>query len=152
MFSHTIETAALARGLRPSKRMPRNSQFLVECEGAVGRDGVLQIVDALTRLNTDSLTTAFPYPQGFVFNRVIIICTQTKIYEWVSNALVEKIEVSAGLTWRAIDGFDFIWLTNNVVSVTRSPRTFAYTESTTLPIGGAICNYNGQIMVGDPTE
>lgn len=151
-FSHTINTASLSKGLRPSKRMPRNSGFLVECVGAVGQDGVLQAIEALTRMNTAAITDAFPYPQVFVFNRVIIVCGKTKIYEWVSNTLVEKITVAEGSTWRAVDGFDFVWLTNNEVSVTRDPKTFTYVESSTLPVAGAMFNFNGQIMIGDPTE
>ncbi len=151
-FSHTINTPNLARGLRPSKRLPRNSQFLVECNGAVGQDGVLQVMEEYTRMNTDTITESFPYPQLFVFNRVIIVCGETKIYEWVSNVLVEKITVSAGSTWRAVDGFEFVWLTNNVVSVVRDPKTFTYSEVSDLPIGGALFNFNGQLIIGDPTK
>lgn len=151
-FSHTINTQQLSKGLRPSKRLPRNNGFLIECNGAVGRDGVLQIIDALTRMDTSAATTTFPYPQIFVFNRAIVVCTETKIYEWVAGSLVEKITVSAGTTWRAIDGFDFIWLTNNTVSVSRSPKTLAYSVSTTLPSGAAMCNYNGQILMSDTAE
>jgi hypothetical protein len=40
-FSFTITSEQLTRGLRPSKRAPRDSKFLVESKGAVGRDGVL---------------------------------------------------------------------------------------------------------------
>lgn len=41
----------LARGLRPSKRMPRNTTFLTTCDGMVGRDGVLQSIDELTAID-----------------------------------------------------------------------------------------------------
>jgi len=47
----TINTATLARGLRPSKRLPRNRSFLTKCEGAVGRDGILQVIDQLSPIN-----------------------------------------------------------------------------------------------------
>jgi len=49
----TINASTLARGLRPSKRMPRNRSFLTKCEGAVGRDGVLQVIDQLSAINMD---------------------------------------------------------------------------------------------------
>ena len=79
-FSVTIDTSKLSKGLRPSKRMPRNSGFLVECKGAVGRDNVLQTLDELTRIDTSVITDAYPYPQIFVFTNLIIVCSQTKIY------------------------------------------------------------------------
>jgi len=138
----------LEKGLRPSKRMKRNSGYLTTCTGAVGRDGTLQAMDEITRMATATITDPFPYPQVFVFNRVIIVCGLTKIYEWVNSALVEKIEVTAGKTWRAFDGFEFIWLTNGIVSVTRDSGDFDYSLSTTLPVAGAMVNFNGQVMVG----
>jgi hypothetical protein len=151
-FQKTIDTTRLAKGLRPSKRMPRDSQFLTTCKGAVGRDGVLQTLDEITRLATATITDPFPYPNIFVMNRLIIVCGLTTIYEWVSGALVSKIVVTGGETWRAIDGFDFVWLTNGVVSVTRDPSSFVYALSTDLPVGKAIVNYNGQVIVGGLIE
>ena len=55
-FSKTIDTKKIARGLRPSKRMIRDSGFLVECSGAVGRDGVLQVLSEVTRLATTEIS------------------------------------------------------------------------------------------------
>ena len=149
-FSFTIESKHLSRGLRPSKRMPRNSRFLVECAGAVGRDGVLQSLDEITRLATDTITDAFPYPQIFVFTNVIIICSSTKIYEWISSALVEKLTVSAGSTWTAIDFFDYIYLSNGTVAVERDALDKTYSETTDLPTAMAACNFNGQAILGSP--
>ncbi|HUS89590.1 MAG TPA: hypothetical protein VMW91_09535, partial [Desulfosporosinus sp.] len=63
-FTINIESKHLVRGLRPSKRMPRNSKYLVECAGAVGRDGVLQALDELTRLATDAQALAFDAQTG----------------------------------------------------------------------------------------
>ena len=40
-FSHTINPGQLSKGLRRSKRDPRNSGFMITCQGAVGRDNVL---------------------------------------------------------------------------------------------------------------
>ena len=105
----------IAKGLRPSKRMSRNSGFLTTCDGAVGRDGVLQIMDELTRLATGTMT--FPFPQIFAFSKMTIVCSQTVIYEWVSGALVSKLTVSPGLTWRAVEFGEFVYMSNGVVAL-----------------------------------
>jgi len=148
-FSIEIKTKKLAQGLRPSKRMARNSQFLVTCAGAVGRDGVLQALDQFTRLATGSSDT-FPYPQIFVFTNVILICTQTKIYEWVSSALVLKATVSAGSTWVALDFVNYLYLSNGRTVVIRNALTKAYSETSDLPTAMAAVDYNGQVLLGAP--
>jgi hypothetical protein len=146
-FTHTITGIELSKGLRPSKRNPRNSGFLVECSGAVGKDGILQILEDLARLNTSSVSFTFPYPQIFVFMSTIIVCGPTKIYEWVANALVEKLTVTTGQTWDAIDFYDYIYMSNGVVSVVRDSGSKVYAVST-LPVALAICNFNGQVIIG----
>jgi hypothetical protein len=148
-FTKKINTANLGRGLRPSKRMPRGSGFLIECSGAVGRDGVLQVMDELTRMATNTITDPFPYPQIFVFTKMIIVFGQTKVYEWVNSALVEKLTVSAGHTWSAVDFHHFIYASNGEVSIIRDPVTKLWSLSDQ-PVASAICNYNGQVFIGAP--
>jgi hypothetical protein len=148
-FTKQINTKNLGRGLRPSKRMPRNSNFLFECAGAVGRDGVLQVMDELTRMATTAITDGFPYPQVFVFTKIIIVFGQTKIYEWENSALVEKLTVTAGDTWRAVDFHHFIYASNNEVSVERDSLTKLWSLSDQ-PVASAMCNYNGQVFLGGP--
>jgi|GEM_PF-1545584 len=145
----TIGPGELSKGLRPSKRMPRNSGYLTKCSGAVGRDGVVQALDEFTRLVTTGITT-FPYPQLFVFTNVIIICSSTKIYEWVSSALVEKLETTAASTWTALDFFDYVYLSNGNVAVVRDALGKTYALTTDLPTAMAACDYNGQVILGSP--
>lgn len=145
-----IGAGELSRGLRPSKRMPRNSKFLVECNGGIGRDGVLCALDEITRIATTAITDGFPYPQIFVFTNVIIVCGETKIYEWVSDALVEKLTVSAGSTWSAVDFYDYVYLSNGQVAVVRDAMDKTYSTTTDLPTAMAACNFNGQVIVGAP--
>ena len=149
-FSITIDTGKLSKGLRPSKRMPRNSGFLVKCKGAIGRDGVLQVFEELIRIATATITDAFPYPQIFVFTNLIIVCSSTKIYEWVGGSLVEKLIVTAGSTWSAIDLYDFIYMSNGTVAVIRNPESNVYSITSDQPKAMAICNFNGQILIGAP--
>jgi len=149
-FSITIGSQELSRGLRPSKRVPRNSRYLVECQGAVGRDGVLQVIDELTRIATTAITDAFPFPQIFVFTNVIIVCSQTVIYEWVAGAPVLKLTVAAGSTWSAMDAYDYVYMSNGKVAVTRDAISKVYSVTTTLPTAASICNFQGQVLVGAP--
>jgi hypothetical protein len=150
-FTFTITSEHLSRGLRPSKRSPRDSKWLWESTGAVGRDGVLSAVDSLTRINTASITDTFPYPQIFTFTNFILVCSATKVYEWNGSSLVLKYTAtSAGTTWSAVDFYDYIYMSNGKDAVTRDAFSGVYSASSTLPKANAICNFNGQVVVGAP--
>ena len=149
-FSFPIEAEQLIAGLRPSKRVPRNAKYLTESKGALGRDGALSSIDELTRIATTEITDGFPFPQIFVFTTMIIVCSKTKIYEWVVGALVEKLVVSAGYTWSAVDFYEYVYMSNGKVAVIRDSGTRAYSITTDLPTANAILNYNGQVIIGAP--
>lgn len=149
-FEITIDSEKLIKGLRPSSRVPRNSGFLEECKGAIGRDASLEALEEITRLATTAITDGFPYPQIFVFTNMIIVCGLTTIYEWVNNALVSKLTVTAGSTWSAVDFFDYVYMSNGKVAVVRDAGNKTYALTTTLPIARAMCNFNGQVIIGAP--
>ena len=149
-FSFTITSEQLSKGLRPSKRVPRDSGFLTKCSGAVGRDQVLQILDEYSRIDTSTISDGFPFPQIFMFTNLIIVCSATKIYEWVASSLVEKIEVASGGRWAAMAIYNSVYMSNGVVAVIKDPTSFAYSTTSDLPIFSSICNYNGQIMISAP--
>ena len=152
LFAYQIDNKDLSRGLRPTKRSPRNARFLVTCVGAVGLDEVLQVIDNLQtdRINsTATIADTFPYPQLFVFTNVIIVCGKTNIYEYASSTLTKVIgPVTTGEIWSAVDFYDFIYMTNNVVSIVRSPTSGVYSLTTDYPIAGSLCNFNGQVIAG----
>jgi hypothetical protein len=147
-FSVTIDSPKLSKCLRPSKRMPRNSGYLIECQGCVGKDGVLQVLDELSRLSTTAITDTFPFPQIFVFTNLIIVCSSTVIYEWVAGALVEKLTVVGGSLWTAVDFYDFVYMSNGNVAVLRDPGSKEYSVTTEQPKAMALCNFNGQALAG----
>lgn len=150
-FAFTIPTSKLSRGLRPSKRNPRNNDFLVTCNGAVGRDGVLQALDTLTRIDTSVIADAFPYPQLFVCTNCIIICSATKIYEYVAPNLTLKYTAGAAADpWTLADYYDYIYLSNGSIAVIRDAASKVYSLTTDLPSASAICNFNGQVIIGAP--
>ena len=150
-FKLTFGAQELSRGMRPSKRMPRNSGYLIQSSGAVGRDGVLQVLDPLSSLDLSFITDGFPYPQLFVFPSLIIACGETQIYEYESGSFVLKITVSAGNTWAAISYGNFVYLSNGTVSVIRDSQNMSYALSD-LPIASCICDFNGQVIIGGPKE
>ena len=149
-FSYVINSEHLVKGLRPSERAARDTKFLVEAKGAIGRDGVLCAIDQLTRFST-SVTDTFPFPQLFVFTNFVLVCGLTKIYE-LKNGVLTLVHTAsiAGSTWTAVDFYDYAYLTNGQVAVVRSPDTGIYSESTILPTGLSLCNFNGQVLVGAP--
>lgn len=150
-FRVTIGGAKLMRGLRPSKRTPRNDGFLVTCQGAVGKDGVLQSLESLTRLATSTITDAFPFPQIFVFTNVIIVCGLGKIYEWDGSSLVLKYTATTKSgPWCAVDFYDCVYLSNGVEAVVRDASDKTYGLSTNLPAAYSLCNFNGQVLAGAP--
>lgn len=153
VFSFEIPTSDLAKGLRPSRRSPRNAKFLTKCRGAVGLDGVLQVLDDINEdlLNTVAIVDGFPYPQLFVFTNVIIVCGKTRIYEWVAGSLVAKLgPVTSGIEWSMVDLYDYIYGSNGQVAVRRRAEDHVWEVTTSLPVASAICNFNGQILIGAP--
>jgi hypothetical protein len=150
-FVYNLNSEELSRGLRPSKRSPRNNKFLVRCIGAVGIDKVLQVIDDLEndRIDTTIITDAFPYPQIFVLTNMIIVCGATDIYEYESGALVSKLAgVTTGQLWSVVDYFNFVYMSNGVVSVLRDPMSGVYALTSAQPVAGAMCDFNGQVVIG----
>ena len=149
-FSLLIDSPKLLRGLRPSRRLPRDSGFLIQCQGAVGQDGSLQELDALTRIATTAITDPFPYPQLFVFTNLIVVCGQTAIYEWTppSTLTLRLGSLTAGSPWSAVEFFDFLYLSNGVVAVVRRATDKVFAVDATFPSAEAMVNVNGQVMIG----
>lgn len=150
-FTHTISADQLKRGLRTTLRSPRNTGFLVVAQSAVGRDGVIQAIEQMTRIDTSAITDAFPFPQIFNLQNFILVCGHKKIYEYDgSNLTLKYTATTAGGTWNVIDYFNYLYLSNGAEAVVRSAQTGAYAINTTLPKAIGMCNYNGQAIVGAP--
>jgi len=150
-FTFNIDAEDLSKGLRPSVHSPRNKKYLTECIGAIGYEGALQAIEDISNLiiDTSLITDPFPYPQIFIGTTHIVVCGQTDIYELVGTSLVHKLTVEAGIRWSAIDFYNYIYLSNGKVSVTRDALSGAYLLST-LPIASTICDFNGQVVIGAP--
>jgi hypothetical protein len=151
-FVASIEGRALGRGLRTSKRSPRNEKFLIKAAGMVGIDGVLHVIDdlELSRIDTSGvITDLFPFPQIFVFTEAIIICDSQNIYELDGVTLNLMLgPVAAGQLWSAVEFHRFVYMSNGSVAVLRDPDTGLYATTTDQPVAMAIADYKGQVMVG----
>jgi len=157
-FTFLIPTEDLAKGLRPNVENPRNSKYLTECNGAVGIDNVLQVLKDMNLdhlIDVSALTFAFPYPQLFVFTDMMLVCTETEVYEYVHSSpgtLTLKITVAPGILWSAVDFYDYIYMSNCTAAVVRHAEDGSWEEITSLPSARAMCNYNGQIVISPCTE
>lgn len=152
-FTFTITADQLSRGLRPSKRAPRDAKFLVESKGALGRNGVLAAIDDLVRFDTSVIEEQFPYPQLFITTNFIIVCGETSIYEYdvSTRTLALKFTASlAGIPWTLIDFYNYIYLSNGKVAIVKDPDTGVYSETDDVPTTVSGCNFNGQVILGSP--
>lgn len=141
----------LQRGLRPLAEVPRNSNFLIQCAGGIGYHGSLQGIKSLTALVTTAIADGHPYPQIFLLSNLVLICGKTKIYEWVNNALVEKITVTAGNPWVVVEFYDQLYMSNGVVAVERRASDKVYAVRNDLPVAEALFNFGGQVIAGGLT-
>jgi hypothetical protein len=142
----------LQKGLRSVAELPRNSMDLITCDGAIGYHGSLQSITAITALATSAtITDGHPYPQLFLLPNLILIFGKTKIYEWVNSALVLKLTVTTGNPWTVVEYYDQLLMSNGVVTVERRPGDKGYAVRSDLPIGEALFNFGGQIIVGGLT-
>lgn len=146
-FTLTLSASDLATGLKKTKNNSRNNSAMISISGLVSQDRVLQAMDELTRIDTSVITDGFPYPQIFVLINHILICDSNNIYEYDSGNMVHKLTVEEGGTWKLVDFIDYIYMSNEKVSVIREVSSGDFIVSD-LPITGAMCNYNGQVLVG----
>lgn len=149
-FSITLSSEQLAAGLRHASSSPRNSLYMVELVGIIGKDKVLQTLDELSELDTTSIINdGFPYPQLFILSNHVLVCGETKIYEYIEGSLILQITSSeAGCTWRVLDYVNYLCMSNGAVTIIRDPQTGLFSESSDLPTFHAACDYNGQAFLG----
>lgn len=149
-FTFTVDKD-LARGLRPSRKNPRNEEFLIECKGAVGKDGVLSSIEPISRLDTSFITDGFPFPQLFVLSHHTLVCGLRDIYELDGETF--KLVYTAtepGGVWEVADYQGYIFMSNGREAVVRDHATGTWSKSATLPRAISICDYGGQVLVAAP--
>jgi hypothetical protein len=145
----------LAKGLRPSPQNARNNEFLYSAKGCIPEDGVLQSLPILYNTFTLPEQCKFPFPQIFVLRRLVLVCSETNIYELRSFG-TELLYPSApaGATWSVADFGEYVLLTNGRVLIYRNAQTGQFLEYVDCEIPSGICvlNLNGQLIIGAPGE
>lgn len=153
-FSFNYSSDDLRLGLRKQSEVPRNNKYLTKCDGAVGYNKVLKTLTVLSIHSeidghADVVLDDFPFPQLFILDKLILLCNKQSILEYDGTTFNEKISaLSAGYKWNVVSSFDFVYLSNGVVSVLRDPFTRVYSLSSTAPVSQAALNFNGQIILG----
>jgi hypothetical protein len=78
-----------------------------------------------------------------------VVCGLTAIYEWTGSSLVLRLgSLTAGSPWSAVEFFDFLYLSNGSVAVTRRATDQVFSVDSTLPHAEALLNVHGQVMIG----
>lgn len=147
-FLKTID--GIATGLSKVENAKKNVGSLSVCTGMVVNNGVLESIDTLTRIDTSGIVASFPFPQLFVRTNFILVCSDTEIYEYSGGAFQLKLTVSAASTWCLVDFHDFAYMSNGDVAVIRDAETKAFSVSDDYPTAMAMCNFNGQVIIGAP--
>lgn len=145
----------LEKGLRATKRNPRNSQFLVHSQGAFPEDKVIRALDDIStyQLDTYGIITEYPYPQVFVLTHVTIVCTADAIYEYKAGGLTLKLrDVTVGSTWTVADYGRYIIMTNGAALVVKDYDSQEYWpySGCDIPSCLCLCDLNGQLIIGAP--
>lgn len=149
-FTINLSNKDLAKGLKKNNKLARDRHGMTELTGLISKDDVITAMDQLIRIDTNIITDGFPYPQLFILSNYILICGSTKIYDYSSGSLILVATVTAGNTWKVVDFIEYLILTNGVVNVVRSASDGTFNISTDFPEANAICNYNGQVLIGGP--
>lgn len=145
-FSLNLFNKELAQGLKKNSTQRVNDGSMEELVSFVGQEEILSSVPLLNAIDTSFITTGFPYPQIFATTNYIILCDIDKIYEYSIDHFDLKLTVTAGDTWKIIDFYNYLYLSNNEVSIVRDSLTQEYSISN-LPITEAMCNFNGQVFI-----
>ena len=143
----------LRKGLRKSKNNKKNSHSLLTCDGVFINEGMLESLETLTRISIAEITDGFPYPQIFVETNFIIVCGAKTVYEYDSVAGTLELKYTAAITastWTLVSFHDYVYMSNGNVSIVRDAETRDWSESEDIPTAMAVCNYNGQVIIGAP--
>ena len=139
------------KGLAP-KNNPINNPLLITSIGAYPYNDILQAIEEFTILDTSAISNiSFPFPQLLILDECVLVCTATDIYEYLNNTFILRLSgLPVGNLWEVVDFKSFIYLTNGQCAVTRNPTTTVFILDLTKPFGSAVCNYNGQVLLGGP--
>lgn len=138
--------------LRSTTQNKRNVSALVQSDGVFPFDGALGSLRAPMTVTIDGISPApvWPWPQVFYLKQLILVATETQLYEHVSGVNVLKLDsLTAGIRWTFADFHRFIVGTNGKQLVYRDAETLTWVSGA--PNGLENCtsvlNYKGQLLM-----
>ena len=157
---------ALTVGLRPDRRMPRNSQVLTECLGfRIGNSGIEG-----TELLTNPIPAAvdmhynWPFPQFLVGEeyRILVVRDAVNMEDVVYSLnpdysiatqifAVDQLTFGQGTLMEMADFGEYAFMTNGVIMIYWDPTISDWHEvvaSATIPMMRTVCNFKGQMVGG----
>ena len=141
-------------GLREKAENRRNVGKLVVSQGMYPENDSLRSLDVLSRIDTSALAASFPYPQFFVLRQVMLVCTETEIWEYtVAGGLELRLTgLSPGVTWSVADFGDYILMMNGMQVVQRlgDSKEWVLDNLLGLPVSTSVVNVNGQAVFAAP--
>lgn len=164
-FELTIDEA-FTKGLRPERRVPRNSQVLTECLGF--RIGKYGIEGSRTILNpippTVDLFYNWPFPQFIKGERYRFLIVRDHInledavyslnadYSIATHIFsVDELTFGLGTLMEVADFGHYAFMTNGVIMIywdTTIPDWHEIVASATIPMMRTVCNFKGQMIGG----
>lgn len=148
-----IFRAGIAKGLRNSRRNPKNVGALIQADGVYQKSGKLYNHDELETFDISVLgAQTFPFPQMFQLRSWTVICTPTKIYTYDGSTLTLVYTATEGSTWSVADFYKFLVLSNGREYIVLNPETNTwskYLDAENLNCL-CVCDINGQLFVGGP--
>ena len=157
---------ALTVGLRPDRRMPRNSQVLTECLGfRIGNSGIEG-----TELLTNPIPAAvdmhynWPFPQFLVGEeyRILVVRDAVNMEDVVYSLdsdysiatqifAIDQLTFGQGTLMEMADFGEYAFMTNGVIMIYWDPTISDWHEviaSATIPMMRTVCNFKGQMVGG----
>lgn len=154
MKEQALSLSKFTSGLRPYANNPINQDTATECFNLAPRIQGLVPIETINQ-SIDSIVASFPFPQIFFGHKFWLACTSTKIYTINGDfSLTLELDLTGafigpGQVWHFADFFDYVILTNGIVTVYRDPDSATFkiwVADSTMPNLGTVMNFNGQII------
>ena len=160
LFANAISANQLTQGLTRERNLPRDKDWLVQSDYAVGYSGSLASVPDLSQFKLDlsGIDAAWPFPQIVQCQKTSFIFTQSAIYRYEDGRayILWYSPVQCMNRWTVSDFISFVIMSNSVDTlrydensdelVPVEPYSIATDEGT--PHFAASVNYNGQLIIG----
>ena len=151
MREYTSTFDGFDTGLRPTRNVPKNAETLVQARNmkpVVG--GMVSVVEPQL---IPGLTTTWPLPQLFKTQAGLIIASHISLAMLNPDDTVTPLigGIASGDWWDMADYMDYVVATNGTRMVIFNPilNIWQVYVGPNFPIVGTLCDFNGQLIMGD---